>query len=318
MRSMIEHRERSPWLGTILITFAALCWSTAGIFVTGSLNGSGLQPLGLAFWRVLSAFLVLLVALAVTKPALMRISRRDLPWAIGMGVFAVGVFQVLWILAIVTNGASLATVIQCNAPIIVTLLARLFWREPLTWRKWVALLLAFIGTALVAQISASGNLQLTPVGLLISLGSAFAYAGITLFTKKLTDNGVNAWTILLYSFLFASLALLPFQIGQARPNVVSWQPVASFVGLVLITTIAGYALYSMALRHLQASVASIIALVEVPFAAAFAFVLLGERMNALQILGAVVVLGGVLLTATGAAAGKKAGRAPATSDANAL
>lgn len=299
----------SQLLGVGLVTLGALCWSTAGFTVTASLDGSGLQPLGLAFWRVLSACLVLLVALAIFKPALLRISRRDLPWAIGMGALAVGTFQVLWILAIVTNGASLATVIQCNAPIIVTLLARLIWGEPLTWRKWAALLLAFLGTALVAQLSASGNLQLTPIGLLISLGSAFAYAGITLFTKKLTDNGVNAWTILVYSFAFAALALLPFQFSQPWPAIESWQPVAAFIALVLITTIAGYAFYAMALRHLQASVASIIALVEVPFAAVFAYFLLGERMNPVQILGAVVVVSGVLLSATGVARRKQPHRA---------
>jgi drug/metabolite transporter (DMT)-like permease len=297
--SEASHRNgTAQWLGAGLVVLAALCWSTAGFFVTGSLRGSGLQPLGLAFWRVLWAFLALFVALVAFRRDLLRITRRNLLWAAGMGVFAVGVFQVLWILSIVINGASLATVVQCNAPIIVALLARVFWREPLTWRKWVALLLAFVGTALVAQISATGNLQLTPIGLLIALGSAFAYAGITLFTKKLTENGVNAWTILVYSFGFAALALLPLQFGQPPVSLTSWQPLAFFVGLVLITTIAGYALYSLSLRHLQASIAAILALVEVPFAAAFAFVFLGERMNAVQIAGALAVLAGVLLTAT--------------------
>jgi drug/metabolite transporter (DMT)-like permease len=287
-------------LGVGLVVLGALCWSTAGFTVTATLRGAGLQPLGLAFWRVLFAFLVLFAALALFQTRLLRIPRRDLPWAFGMGALAVGVFQALWILAIVTNGASLATVIQCNAPIIVTLLARVLWREPLTWQKWAALLLALAGTALVAQLSASGNLRLTPIGLLISLGAAFAYAGITLFTKKLTDNGVDAWTILAYSFAFAALALLPFQFGQPLPVIANGQTVAAFAALVLITTIAGYACYALALRHLQASVASIVALIEVPFAAAFAYALLDERMSLTQIVGAVTVLAGVLLLATSA------------------
>jgi drug/metabolite transporter, DME family len=301
----------SQLLGVGLVVLGALCWSTAGFTVTGSLRGSGLQPLGLAFWRVLFAFLVLFIALTLFQPRLLLISRLDAPWVIAMGALAVGVFQVLWILSIVTNGASLATVIQCNAPIIVTLLARRLWGEPLTWRKWAALLLAFIGTALVAQLSASGNLRLTPIGLLISLGAAFAYAGITLLTKRLTDNGMNAWTILVYSFAFAALALLPFQFGQPLPFIQDRSGTIAFAALVLITTIAGYALYAISLRHLQASVASIVALVEVPFAATFAYFLLGERMGLTQILGAATVLSGVLLLATSAGTRGTIRRAPA-------
>ncbi len=121
------------------------------------------------------------------RPGALRVNRRDLPWLAGMGVLAVGTFQVLWILAILTNGASVSTVIQCNAPIIVTLLAWVFWREPLTWRKWVAIGLAFVGTVLVSGLIGAGSIHLTPLGLLISLGSALAYAAITLFSQE-TDR----------------------------------------------------------------------------------------------------------------------------------
>ena len=283
------------------VVVATLCWSTAGIFISWTLQGSNLASLGLAFWRVLAACLCLAAILffAPGGRELFHVPRRELPWLAALGVLAVGVFQVLWILGIITNGASLATVIQCNAPIIVTVLARIIWREPLTWRKWAAIGLAFLGTALVAQLGGSGNLQLTPRGLLISLGAAFTYALITLFTKKLTTDGVNQWTILVYSFGFAALALLPFQFSQPPVEVTAWTSVAAFAGLVLITTIAGYGAYAGALRHLQASVASILALTEVPFAAGFAYVFLGERMNGLQILGALAIVGGVVLLAAG-------------------
>ena len=130
---------------------------------------------------------------------------------------AVGMFQVLWILAVLTNGASVSTVIQCNAPIIVTLLAWVFWREPLTWRKWTAIGLAFAGTFLVARAADPNAVHITLVGLLISLGSAFTYAAITLFTKKLSGR-YNPFVILMYSFGFAALALLPFQFGRPLPT----------------------------------------------------------------------------------------------------
>lgn len=293
-----------PLLGFGLVILAALCWSTSGIFITSIMQDGGVAPLSLAFWRVLATFTCLFVALLAFRRDLLRVARRDLPWLAGMGALAMGTFQVLWILSVLYNGLSIATVIQCNAPMIVTLLAWLFWREALTWRKWVAIALAAAGTLLVSGLTRSSDVQLSTLGLLIALGSAFTYGGITLFTKKLTGLpglhgsgrvGYNPWTILMYGFGFAALALLPFQFGRPLPQPAGWEAYGSFAALVLIPTIAGYTLYTLGVRHLQASIASITAMAEVPFAAFNGYVFLGERLDPLQVLGAVIVMGGVAL-----------------------
>jgi len=282
------------WLGFGLVILATAFWSTAGLFITMTVKGSSITPLGLAFWRVFVTFLCLLVAILVSRPRLLRVAPRDLPWLIGMGALAVGIFQVLWILAVLLNGVSVATVIQCNAPVMVTLLAWVFWREPLTWRKWSAIGLALAGTLMIARPTGPRAVQITLTGLVVALGAALAYAGITLFTKKLTGR-YNPWTILTYSFGFAALALLPFQIGRLLPQHVTPQAWGAFVGLVLLTTIGGYTCYALGLRHLQASVASIVAMTEVPFAAFIGYFFLGERLDAWQVLGALTVVSGVVL-----------------------
>lgn len=293
-----QQRERPfgqrRWLGLGLVALAALFWSTSGPFITATVRGSGISALGLAFWRVFACCVILVVAILVIRPGALRVKRRDLPWLVGMGVLAVGIFQVLWILAVLVNGVSVSTVIQCNAPIIVTLLAWVFWRELLTWRKWAAIGMAFAGTVLVSGLIGAGGLHLTPLGLLISLGSALAYAGVTLFSKKLTGD-YNPFVILAYSFGFAALALLPFQIDRPLPAPINGTAIAAFTGLVLITTITGYGIYMVGLRYLQASVASIVAMTEVPFAAFFGYAILGERMSGWQVLGALVVVSGVIL-----------------------
>jgi drug/metabolite transporter (DMT)-like permease len=277
-----------------LVILAALCWSTSGIFITRIMEGGAVAPLSLAFWRVLVTFTCLLAALAVLRPGSLRVARRDLPWLAGMGALAMGTFQVLWILSVLTNGMSIATVIQCTSPALVTLLAWVIWREALTWQKWGAIALTCAGTCLVAGLTSSDGLQVSTLGLLIALGSALAYAGITLFTKKLTGH-YNPWTILMYGFGFAALALLPFQFGRPLPQPEGWQTYGYFAALVLIPTIGGYTFYALGLRHLQASVASITGMAEVPFAAINGYVFLGERLDALQALGALIVISGVAL-----------------------
>ena len=286
------------WSGLQFVILATACWSTAGLFITSLVRDGGMAPFSLAFWRMLVTCLCLVAYIAIRHPRQLRVRPRDVPWFAAMGALAVATFQVAWILAVLTNGPSIATIIQCNAPIIVTLIARIIWGESLTWQKWTAIGLASLGTILIAWPADTGAMQITLTGFLISMGSAIAYAGITLFTKKLARD-YSSWTILAYAFGFAALALLPFQFGygQSRPvpPIDRGDVLLTFAGFVLITTIGGYALYTTGLRRLPASVASIAAMVEVPFAAALGYLFLGDRLSALQVLGALIVLSGVAL-----------------------
>jgi drug/metabolite transporter (DMT)-like permease len=130
--------------------------------------------------------------------------------------------------------------------------------------------------------------------LLISLASAIAYGTLSLFGKMLTGN-YSLWTIMLFIFGFASFNLLPFQFGLSTPSLDSPVVYTWFAGLILISTISGFGLFTYGLSRLQASVASITATTEVPFAAIMAYIFLGERLNFLQILGALCVTVGIIL-----------------------
>jgi drug/metabolite transporter (DMT)-like permease len=200
----------------------------------------------------------------------------------------------MWNMNVLINGASVATVIQCNAPIFVTIMGWLLWREPLTWRKIIAVFLAILGTLLIARLDGLGGVQITFLGLAVGLIAAVAYGGFSLFGKKLAAD-YHAWTILLYVFGFATLALLPLQFGSPLPWPLGFNVLRDYAALVLLTTIAGFGLYTVALRHLQASVAAITANSEVPFAAILAYFILNERLDGWQILGAVLVILAVVL-----------------------
>ncbi len=79
------------------------------------------------------------------------------------------------------------------------------------------------------------------------------------------------------------------------PQLQGEQVLLTFAGFILITTIGGYALYATGLRRLPASVASIAAMAEVPFAAAFGYLFLGDRLSPVQVLGGLVVVSAVAL-----------------------
>jgi drug/metabolite transporter (DMT)-like permease len=273
---------------------ATACWATSGIFVSFILTGKEISALALAFWRDLVTFAALLIVLSVLRPTWLRVPRRDLKWLAGLGSIGLGTFHVLWNLNVMLNGVAVATVQQAAMPAIVAVAAWLLWREPLTRRKGLAIVLTFVGTALASGLDVLGGMGLSGPGLLVGLATPATYAAYNLFGKPIAGR-YHPLTILTYGFGFGALTLLPFQFFTPHPWPVPGQTWLWFAVLIGFATIIPFSFYTFGLGRLPASVAGILAMAEIPFAALYASVLLGERLTATQMAGAAMVGGGVLL-----------------------
>ena len=293
IKGSADTSDRSDVVGCLAVLFATACWGTSGIFVKFVMSGTEVTALALAFWRDLSTFLVLLTGVGLLRPAWLRVRRRDLPWLVGLGC-SLGIFHVFWNLGVFLNGAAVATVQQAAMPAIVAVAAWLIWREPLTWNKMLAIVLTFAGTVLVSGLDVLGQAELTLSGILIGLGIPFGYASWNLFGKKVREH-YNPLVTLTFGFGFGALMLLPFQFFTPQPWPVSGASWLWFAGLIFISTILAFSTYTFGLGRLPASVATILAMAEIPIVAFYAYVLLGELMTADQVLGALLVVGGVLL-----------------------
>ena len=280
-------------LAALAVLLATACWGTSGIFIKLILITGRVELLALAFWRALIAFLLMVLGLRLLHPAWLRVSRGDLIW-LGMLGASWSVLQVLWSVAVLLSGASVATVQQATMPAIVAVAAWLIWRESLTGRKVLAILLTFVGTVFVSGLNLVGQADLSFSGFLAGLGVATVYAVWNLVVKKVRMTH-NPFTTITYSFGFAALALLPFQFFIPVPRSLPAPLLMNFVGLVGVTTIGGFLIYAFAVGRLQASVATILAMAEIPIVAVYAFIILGERLTVAQLMGTVLVTAGVVI-----------------------
>jgi DME family drug/metabolite transporter len=280
-------------IGSLAVLFAAAAWGLSGVFVKFVAVETGISALSLAFWRDITSFAVLSIALALLRREWLRVRRSDLRWLLGLGV-SLGTFHVFWNLGVFLNGAAVATVQQAAMPAIVAVVAWLLWSESLTWSKIVAIILTFLGTVLVSGLDVLGQTTMSLGGFVIGLGIPITYAAWNLFGKKVREQ-YNPFTTLTYAFGFGALILLPFQFFTPQPWPVTSSGVLWFVALIIVATLTPFSAYTFALGRLPASVASILAMSEIAFVAVYAYSLLGERLTASQILGAVLVVGGVLL-----------------------
>ncbi len=294
-------------LGVLAVLVASACWGTSGIFVKLVMNEGAISALALAFWRDLTTFTVLVLSLSVLRPAWLRIRGTEIRWLVAMGA-SLGAFHVFWNLAVMLNGAAVATVQQAGMPAIVAVVAWLLWGESLTWKKGVAILFTFAGTVLVSGLDVLGEAKLSLGGLLIGMGTPITYALWTLFAKK-AQGDHNPMTTVTYAFGVAALVLLPLQFFTEQPFPVSGTTLLWFGALIGLATLVSFPTYTFGLRRLPASVVGILAMSEIAFVAFYAMVLLGERLSISQMLGAALVIGGVLILSWRARPRKKASEA---------
>jgi drug/metabolite transporter (DMT)-like permease len=111
---------------------------------------------------------------------------------------------------------------------------------------------------------------------------------------------------LFYSFGFAALILLVYNLvpgllpaASSRTNFFwlgnAWQGWAVLAALAVGPTIGGYGLYTVSLTYLPASVANLIATLEPAMTACLAYMFLGERLSGPQLVGSLLIIGGVII-----------------------
>jgi DME family drug/metabolite transporter len=224
---------------------------------------------------------------------------RDALLMLFMGTMQ-AVFQYCYLAAIPACGVTIATLIAlCVAPVIVVLCAALFLRERPTLRVLLALLCALGGTILLTGApDGSQAFSNLPLGVLLSLASATGYAGVILSGRALSSR---YHSLQINSVSFASGALL-LLLGALSMRLVLVYPAQSWLLIVYlgcVPTALAYTLFQSGMRTTPATLTSILTLCEPLTAAALAWLLFGERLGPLGILGALLLFATIFLLARG-------------------
>ncbi|MDE3088097.1 MAG: EamA family transporter [Chloroflexota bacterium] len=285
--------------GYLLVAAAAGLWGTLGLLFRALHDTFGLAALTIAFLRAGTAFTILIVVLAIVRPRLLKVPLRALPFFAIYGFCGVTAFYFSYTQAVIQTTVTTAVVLLYTAPAFVTLIAWRVWGEPLGARKITALVLAFVGCALVARAYDPARLGLDVIGLGFGLAAGFTYALYTVFSKSALER-FSVWTALTYALLFGALFLAPLQMPESFAPLLQPGAWLFLLALAVGPTLGSLALYSAGILRVPASNASLVATIEPVVASSLAFLFLGERLELLQMVGgAMVVAGAVWLSFVG-------------------
>ena len=267
---------------------AGILWGLIGIF-NRALVGAGLSVRSLVLVRNFGSFLLLGLLFLLTDRSVFRIKLKHLPIFLGTGVVSVLLFTLCYFSCQKMCTLAVAAVLLYTAPAFVVILSAVLWHDRITGRKLAALLIAFLGCTFVTGIW-SGNVSMTFWGAVLGVASGIFYALYSIFGHYALAH-YKPFTVTFYTFAVAGLSAL-FIIRPAELVLCFAQPGMIWIalGLVVVSTVGPYLLYTKGLAGLDSGKAAILASIEPVTAALVGILAFGEPMDITVILGLVCIL----------------------------
>ncbi len=294
-------------MGYVYGLLAAVLFGANGS-LTKVILETGVTPAQLTFMRVTAVMLIAGVVLLATDRKAFRLSRRQLATMAVLGIAGVAMLQFCYALALNLLPVGIALLFEYLAVPAVAIIAYFFFKEEVKPRLWVAIAAVLGGMAVVSQIWAS---SLSALGILFALAAA---AALTLYfiVGERQVGTTSPMAVAFWSMLFACGFWAVFSgwwemdlsgFGQQVSLGGNLAGVSLQLFIPLGTSLIGGSFFSFyfsfkALSHLPATAAGIVAASEVIFAFVVAWLWLGEALTVGQMLGALLVLAGIILAQT--------------------
>jgi len=280
------------WLPYAALIFGVIALGFSALFVRWA-NAPG--PV-VGFYRIGLSTLILFPFFLLRRRKGSPISRAVLILPI-LGGLMTALDHGFWNTSVNFTSAANATLLGNTAPLWVALFAWLVWKERLKSAFWLGLLLTLAGAGIVLGTDFLRHPTLG-IGDILAITAGVFYAGYFLVTQR----GRVHWDTLSYVWivgLVSSIFLLGISLSLGMP--VTGYPVQSylaFLGAALVSQTCGYLAVGYALGHLPASIVAPTMIGQPVVTALLAIPLLGESLQAGQIVGGLAVLAGIYIVHT--------------------
>lgn len=270
----------SKWVTAL----APAVWGTTYFVTTEYLPPD--RPLLAGLLRALPAGLLLV---AITR----QLPRGDWWWrSLVLGALNIGVFLPLLFLAAYRLPGGVAATVGAVQPLVVAGLATLLLGQRMTTRTALAAIAGIVGVALLVL---RADARLDAVGVAAALGGAVAMATGVVLSKRWTTPApllaVTGWQLVAGGVVLLPVTLL----FEGLPPALTATNVGGFAYLGIIGGALTYALWFRGIRLLQATQVTFLGLLSPVVATLVGWLALDQGLTALQVLGAVVVLGALVV-----------------------
>ena len=303
----LSARVRTPRLGYLMVITGAVLFGLNGgvsrVAIEADIGAETFTTL-----RITAAAAVFVLAALVLRPSVLRPPRgRSLLLIVALGLVGVAGLQLTYNIAITRLPLGIALLLEYLAPVLIVLWVRFVRRERVHPRMWVAVALALGGLAVVGQVW--DGIALDALGVAMGLAAAVCFATYFLLGEHQGGHD-DPLHVIVWAFLAATLVMNVVQPVWTTPSltgstsmlgrldgftIAPWTAVAV---VVVLGTVAPFFLMLLALRHLPATVVTVVAMLEPVIATVLGWGWFAESLTAVQVVGVLTVLVGIVTAQT--------------------
>ena len=276
----------------ILPLLAGFMFGSSGVFVR-TITQNGVDPTTLLFLRFSIAIIPIIIAILATDKELFKINLKDIPLFVVCAICIVGL-NLCYNESMNTVPLSLAAVLLSLAPIYVIVIAFFLFGEKITSKKIICMALAIFGCVMMTGVLESDLSDIPLFGIISGIGAGLFWAIYLMASKKSIESGKHTYTILFYSIIFISVALIPFTSFNQITNFISLNPILVIIFLIMHSTFSfalPYILSTLSLKYIDSGVSSILMSGAEPFAAlVFGLIIYTETPTAIMFCGFILTI----------------------------
>ncbi len=281
-----------PYVAVIL---SMLCWSLSFVWIKFAYISY--KPITIIFLRLIISVLLLglflLIARKFTFPR-----RSDIKYILLLAFFEPFLYFMGESFGLQYVSSTLGAVFVSTIPLFAPIAGWYFYRERLTVKNFLGILLSFVGVGVVA-LKPDFSPEASLTGVLLMMVAVFSAVGYATVLKKIADR-YNPVVLITYQNIIGIFLFLPFWMVFDLYDFMQtpFDPTAmwAIVKLAIFASSLAFIFFTYSLRHLDISKANTFANVIPVFTAIFAFFILGESLNIQKMTGIAIVISGLFLS----------------------
>jgi drug/metabolite transporter (DMT)-like permease len=253
-------------------------------------------PLTIVLFRLVISAIAVFGFIKVTKNFIIP-DKKDLKYLLLLAFFEPFLYFMGESYGLQYISATIAAAIIATIPLVAPFAAYIFYRDKISIRNVIGILISFFGVTIVI-FNISEGITASPIGVLLQFCAVLAAVGYTTVIQKISPR-INNLSIIFYQSLFGAIYFLPiwliFEKDSFLAITFNWEAMFAIIKLALLVSSLAYIFFTYSIRNMGIIKANMFANTIPVFTAIFAWIILGDELSVQKIIGITIVVAGLFI-----------------------